>query len=92
LPLGAEVTVNGEFAGEKVNMSSFWATVTKVVSLEDEVHEVTDAHDNTHIINQSAFRHRSRQSVACGHITDDKVHDRHAMQHFTNHALKYLED
>ena len=73
-------------------MSSFWATVTKVVSLEDEVHEVTDAHDNTHIINQSAFRHRSRQSVACGHITDDKVHDRHAMQHFTNHELKYLED
>ena len=29
--------------------------------------------------------------MAYGHVTDDKIHDRHAMQHFTEHELKYLE-
>ena len=34
---------------------------------------------------------RSRHRVATEHETDNKVHDRHAMQHFTDHKLKYLE-
>ena len=37
------------------------------------------------------MRHRKRHSVATGHITDDKIHDRHAMQKFTDREMKDLE-
>ena len=53
LPIGAEVTVFGEFAGENVCMHSFWSTITKIISVEDEVYEVTDAHGQTHQTNRS---------------------------------------
>ena len=43
-----------------------------------------------HTILRSLLRLQKRHSVAFGHVTDDKIHDRYAMQHFTNHELKYL--
>ena len=55
------------------------------------MYEVTDAQGKVHHIHHANLRHRKRHSVACGHVTDDKVHDRHAMQHFTDNELKYLE-
>jgi len=56
---GADVTVFGEFAGEKFCMNSCWSTVTKIISVEGEVYEmyevyeVTDAHGQTHQTNRS---------------------------------------
>ena len=91
LKLGNEVTVYGEKAGEKVNMNSFWATVTGLIDVEEGKYHVTDANDRKHIIERVDLRLRKRHSRAFGHITDDKIHDRHAMQHFTNRELKELE-
>ena len=91
LPLNAEVTVYGELAGEEINKDSFWAVVTGITQAEDNIYGVTDAQGNTHTITRSLMRHRKRHSVATGHITDDKIHDRHAMQKFTTDELKYLE-
>ena len=92
LPTGAEVTVYGELAGEEINNDSFWAVVTDISNVEEDIYEVTDAQGKTHQICRSLLRHRKRHSVATGHVTDDKIHDRHAMQHFTTHELKYLEE
>ena len=91
LAVGSEVTSFGEFSGEQLNLNSFWATVTKVLNADEGLYEVTDAKGVVHTINRSDLRNRRRHSVACGHVTDDKVHDRRAMQHFTDHELKYLE-
>ena len=87
---GVEVTVHGEKAGEKVNMNSFWAKITDV--LDGEKYEVTDSSGEKQVIDRAALRHRKKIIVAFGHITDDKKHDRHAMQHFTKKELKTLED
>ena len=47
--------------------------------------------ENTHAVHRARLRLRSRHNVATGHVTDAKVHDRHATKHFTNYKLKYLE-
>ena len=91
LPIGAEVTVNGELTGDNVNMESFWAVVTSVDKEDKNLYEVTDAEGKKHMFPRSLLRHRKRHSVATGHITDDKTHDRHAMQKFTDDEMKYLE-
>ena len=91
LPVGAEVTVYGEKSNEKLNSNSFWATVTKVSDSENDLYEVKDEHGASHNIHRAYLRHRKRRSIASGHVTDDKVHDRHAMQHFTTNELVYLE-
>ena len=91
LPIGSEVTVYGEKSGEKINNNSFWATVTKLRDADNEMYEVKDEHGVSHTIHRRFFRHRKRHSIASGHVSDDKVHDRHAMQHFTDHELVYLE-
>jgi len=92
LPINAEVTVYGELAGEEINKDSFWAVVTDHSEAGDDIYEVTDAEGKIHHVPRSLLRHRKRHSVATGHVTDDKIHDRHAMQHFTTHELKYLEE
>ena len=91
LSVGDEVTGHGELAGDKLNKESFWAVVTDVSRAEENIYEVTDAQDKKHTLRRSLLRHRKRRSVATGHITDDKIHDRHAMQKFTNDELDYLE-
>ena len=53
----------------------FLSTVTNIINVDDEVYEVTDAHGQTHQIYRSDMRLRKRHSVACGHVTDDNVHD-----------------
>ena len=54
------------------------------------LYEVKDEHDVSHTIDRAYLRHWKRHSVASGHVTDDKVHDRHAMQHFTTNKLVYF--
>ena len=85
-----EVTVNGEMFGEEVNEDSYCATVTEV--LADDMYEVTDANNEITIHHRRDLRFREKHSVAMGHVTDDKSHDRHAMQHFTKHELAWSED
>jgi hypothetical protein len=91
LPIGAEVTVYGELAGEVINMDSLWAVITNDSEAGEGIYKVTDAQGETHEICRLLLRHRKRHSIATGHVTDDKIHDRHAMQHFTTHELDYLE-
>ena len=92
LPIGSEVTVHGELSGEKINKESFWAVVTGVSKDVENHYVVTDAKGEKHTFPRSLLRHRKRHSVATGHVTDDKIHDRHAMQKFTDDELKYLEE
>ena len=91
LEKGDEVTVYGEKSGEVVNVDSFWGTITYVIDAVNGIYEVTDKNETTHHIERFQLRHRKRHSKAFGHVSDDKVHDRHAMQHFTNRELKELE-
>ena len=85
------MTVDGEMVGEELNKDSFWAVVTDDSRAEEDMYEVTDADGKKHIIERHRMRNRKRHSVATGHVTDEKVHDRRAMQHFTDHELKWLE-
>ena len=79
LPMGAEVTIHGKIAGDEVNMESFWAVVTGVDEEDETQYEVTDANGEVHVFPRSLLCRRKRHSVATGHVTDDKIHDRCAM-------------
>ena len=70
-------------------MDSCWAVITDDSEAGEGGYEVTDTQGKPHDIRQSLFRHHKRHSVATGHATDDKIYDRHAMQHFTTHELDY---
>lgn len=89
LSVGDAVTVYGELAGENINMDSFWAAVKEDIGNDSYV--VKDANGNEFEQKREDLRFRNRYSVAFGHITDDKKHDRWAMQHFTSHEIPYLE-
>ena len=89
LDLGSEVTVYGELSGEAINEKAFWGTVT--LAYGNDLYGVTDKNGMTHTIPRKDLRHRKRHSVAYGHVSDDKSHDRHAMEHFTNRELTRLE-
>ena len=56
LAVGLEVTSFGEFSGEQLNLNSFWATVTKVLNVDEGLYEVTDAKGVVHIVNRSDLR------------------------------------
>ncbi len=90
LEVNNEVTVNGEKAGEAFNDDAFFATITKV--LGNDMYEVTDISNNTSNHHRKDLRLRKRHSIAIGHTSDDKAHDRHSMQHFTTQELLWLED
>ena len=79
LRVGDAVTAHGELAGETINMDSFWATVSKVASNDNEIYEITDANGTKHHLPRSLLRHRKWHNISCGHVSDDKVHDRQAM-------------
>ena len=92
LSVGDEVTVYGEKAGEKVNMTSFWGKISKVIDQTLGTYQLTDKNGNDHIVNRTDLRHRKKINIVSAHVTPDKKHDRHAMQHFTNNELKNLEE
>ena len=71
LPLGAEVTVDGDLTEDELNKESFWGEVTYISQAEDDMYEVTNGQGQTHHIKRSPLRYRKRHSVACGHVTDD---------------------
>ena len=95
LKAGDEVTVDGELyiRGQprpKINQASYWAVVTTHVY--GEVYTVEDQDGKTFDIERKRLRLRQRHSVCCAHVSDDKKHDRFAMQHFSTTELKWLEE
>ena len=91
LKKGDEVTVYGEKAGQPINLDSFWGVVTGVIDPAQGKYEITDENECKHHVNRPDLRLRKRHTKAFGHVSDDKVHDRLAMQHFTKQELEELE-
>jgi hypothetical protein len=97
LEVDAEVTVNGElYIGEakadtEINKESYWAKVIRHVGGVDNVYVVEDDDGKQHEVPRENLRHRKRHVICCGHVSDDKRHDRFAMQHFTNKEFIFLE-
>ncbi len=54
---GDEVIVNGEMAGDKINMTSFWGKITGIVDAESGMYEVTDNHGKKHTIQHEDLFH-----------------------------------
>ena len=90
LTVGDEVTVNGELAGETINPDSFWGRVKEKIS--ESEYMIVDFEGGTHNVKRENLRHRVLYTIACGGITDDKKHDKYAMQHFTFREIKYVEE
>lgn len=93
LTKGDEVTVNGELAGDDINMESYWAVVKQYTKDDNGVETVTveDAEGNITTQPRSLLRHRKRHTICVAHLSDDKKHDRFAMQHYTEAELPWLE-
>ncbi|KAL7490471.1 hypothetical protein ACHAWT_000101 [Skeletonema menzelii] len=74
-------------------MESFWAVVQKYTKDEDgnETVTVKDAEGNITTLTRSLLRHRKRHTICVAHLSDDKKHDRFAMQHYTEVELPWLE-
>ncbi len=91
----AEVTVNGErYIGEQraetcINSKSYWEKIIR--RDENDTYIVENADAEQRKVSRSQLRHRSRHIICCGHVSDDKRHDRFAMQHFTDEEFKYIE-
>ncbi len=98
LDVGAEVTVNGEhYVGElkekiQINLDSHWEKVIGHNGGSEDVYQVEYEGGRLHEVLRSSLRHHSRHIICCGHFTDDKCHDRFAMQQFTDEELQYIEN
>ena len=55
------------------------------------MYEGTDINGKKHLIFGSLVRLHKRHSVSTGHVTDNKIHNRYAMQHVSDHQLEHLE-
>ena len=98
LEIGSEVTVNGELYirdpenphyRPQINPDSYWATVTS--KIDDNTYSVTDADGKITNIERSRLRLRKLHTIASPAVSDDKKHDRFAMQHFKTHELEWVE-
>lgn len=69
--------------------------VKKYTKDDNDVESVTvtveDAEGNVTTQPRSLLRHRKRHTICVAHLSDDKKHDRFAMQHFTEKELPWLE-
>ena len=74
-----------------VNLSSYWARVSSSLGGDNDLYEVEDGLGEKHVVPHSSLRHHDWHTICCGHISDDKLHDRFAMQQFTYCELTYLE-
>jgi hypothetical protein len=72
LAKGDEVTVNGELAGEDINMESYWAVVKQYTKDDNGVETVTveDAEGNITTHPRSLLRHRKRHTICVAHLSD----------------------
>ena len=89
LCVGAEVAGGGErYVGKDiesivVNLSLYWARVSSSLGGDNDLYEVEDGLGEKHVVPRSSIRHHDWHTICCGHISDDKLHDRFAMQQFT---------
>ena len=65
--------------------------MTKIIDSSKDIYEATDGEEKSNIIKRADLRLRVRHTKAFGHVTDDKIHDRHTMQHFTKQEIDQLE-
>ncbi len=83
LAVGANVTVNGEMAGEARSAASFWAKVISKTPLlagtVDDQYVVEDASGVKHTVARSLLRHRVFVKQCHVGVTGDKKHDRFVM-------------
>jgi hypothetical protein len=90
LEVGQEVTAHGElyirdvgnpYHRPEINLSSYWATVTK--KNDNGSYTITDANGEETSVIRSNLRLRKRHIIALPVISDDKRHDRFATIHNT---------
>jgi hypothetical protein len=72
-------------------MNSYWAVVKSEVNVNGTMYTVVEKDGNSSDINQKRLRHREYHSVCCAHISNNKKHDRFAMQHFTTTEIEWIE-
>ena len=89
IPKDAEMTDDGKIVGEEVNLNLFWGQVVEVCS--DGTYKVKDESGNIHVCERKRLRHRVKHSICFGHISDNKSHDRFAMQHYSTREMEWIE-
>mmetsp|Transcript_22840 Transcript_22840/g.33875 ORF Transcript_22840/g.33875 Transcript_22840/m.33875 type:complete len:355 (-) Transcript_22840:336-1400(-) len=90
LPVGSEVTVNGEKAHQTINQDAFWARVESLPDADGYILVVRqDQTTSTH--HRRELRHRKRISLVYGGVSEDKCHYRHHQQEFTLLEEKVME-
>ena len=95
LDRGDEVTVAREFYildqdRPKINPDSYWAVVTS--HMGGNVYKVEDKDGNTFELERDRLWLRKQHTVCCATVSDDKKHDRFAMQHFSTAEIEWLEE
>ena len=55
------------------------------------MYRVDDNDGNVSDLNRSQLRHRKRHVVSCSYVSDDKKHDRFAMQNLSTTDLDWIE-
>ena len=95
LDRGDEVTVDGEFyildqERPKINPDSYWADVTS--HMGGNVYKVEDKDGNTFELERDRLRLRKQHTVCCATVSDDRKHDRFAMQHFSTAEMEWIEE
>lgn len=96
LCVGDEVIVDGEIYehGKErpaINLHSYWAVVKKADD-GSSFYTVEKEDGTSLIVGRSRLRLRKHHQVCCAHVSDDKKHDRFAMQHFTTIDMEWMEE
>ena len=64
-----------------------WAKVVRHNGGHGDMYQVEHEHGSAHHVCRSSLRQRCCHTICCSHVTDDKQHDRFAMQEFTTKEL-----
>ena len=88
LSIGDEVTVDGEMAGEEINLSSFWGVVMgKSNGASWEIKKLDGSTDH---ICRTRLRLRKKRTIAFIGVSDDLSHDTYAAAHFFKREMMHI--
>ena len=90
-----EVTVYGKFyiKGQprpNINQDYYWTVVTGHIC--GDLYRLEDKEGGVFEVERIRTRLRKRHVVCCAHVSNEKKHDRFAMQHFSTAELEWLEE
>ena len=92
LPVGAEVTVEGEMAGKALQQGTRWARVVSSRGSGGSIeYEVEYSDGQREFRQRSVLRHRCLKQEAHIGVSSDGKHDSYAMQHYVDAALVKLK-